>query len=87
MKGEGYKLNIGINEIAFQFKPKKCRSICLIIVHRRIGQIKKFFFHILDLKNECPGLEQTIERGIPALRKRCRKIFITLFLAVSVSNT
>lgn len=35
-----------------------------------------------DLKNECPGLEQTIERGVPALRKRCRKILITLFLAL-----
>lgn len=39
----------------------------------------------VDLKNECPGLEQTIERGVPALRKRCRKILITLFLAVSTT--
>lgn len=35
-----------------------------------------------DLKNECPGLEKTMERGVPALRKRCRKILITLFLAL-----
>lgn len=35
-----------------------------------------------ELKNECPGLERTIERGVPALRKRCRKILITLFLAL-----
>lgn len=38
-----------------------------------------------DLKNECPGLEKTMERGIPALRKRCRKILITLFLTVSIN--
>eukprot|EP00794_Sanderia_malayensis_P010898 gene10898-12057_t len=35
-----------------------------------------------ELNNEVPGLEKTMERGVSALRKRCRKILITLFLAL-----